>query len=301
MAFEDEDEVECEFEVEGSMASDLDCLRCPCGGTDYRWRLAPPNGGASVGVAACSACGLSRTVPPPYDAEQDFAGYSGMPDPVAFTAGEEAIGLNLARRVLLCVPPAARRGRLLDVGAGFGFTMRAARDLGWDEAIGTELNEAQAAFAASRWGLGILTGDLDSLGLEPASFDTVVFKETLEHLVDPASHLLTARRLLLPGGILVVHVPNFEGWMPRTRGIEWVGLVPDQHVWQFTPGSMRDLVERAGFKVDCVSARISLYYPPDTRSALHRAWWMLRWYPVIRGQELFDRADSLVCVATPGV
>ena len=253
-----------------------------------------------MGVAACSACGLSRTVPPPYDAEQDFAGYSGMPDPVAFSASEEEIGLRVARRVLLCVPRAARRGRLLDVGAGFGFTMRAARDLGWDETIGTELNEAQAAFAASRWDLEILTGELDALGLEPESCDTVVFKETLEHLVDPAAYLLTARGLLRPGGILVVHVPNFEGWMSRMRGSEWVGLVPDQHVWQFTPSSMRTLVERAGFRVGRVSAGISLHYPPDTRSAVHRAWWMLRWYPVIRGQELFDRADSLVCVAALG-
>jgi SAM-dependent methyltransferase len=69
-----------------------------------------------------------------------------------------------------------------------------------------------------------------------ASIDLVLATETLEHVRVPATFLAEARRVLRRGGRLVVTVPFSARWH----------YVPDDY-WRFTPSSLRDLFEDAGF------------------------------------------------------
>lgn len=80
--------------------------------------------------------------------------------------------------------------------------------------------------------------------VEDASVDLVLATETLEHIPDPAVFLAEARRVLRPGGRLLLTVPFAARWH----------YVPHDY-WRFTPSSLRDLLVAAGFADPVVTAR----------------------------------------------
>jgi SAM-dependent methyltransferase len=118
------------------------------------------------------------------------------------------------RRALLLA--AVRPGeRVLDLGCGAGRFVGALRDAG-AEPVGVEIAQAaldRATRNAPGADLRLLSED-GSLPLEHASVDLVWCSEVLEHVADTAHLLLEARRVLRPGGRLLVTVP-FHG---RVKG-----------------------------------------------------------------------------------
>lgn len=116
------------------------------------------------------------------------------------------------RRVLAMLD--GRRGRVLDVGCGPGLMTRALAERGW-EVCGIDLLEpavAQAREEADRseWGprAHYAAGDADALPFAPAAFDAVIAMGVLEYLPDATRFVAEMRRVLRPGGLLVVAVPS---------------------------------------------------------------------------------------------
>jgi SAM-dependent methyltransferase len=111
------------------------------------------------------------------------------------------------RRALLLAE--ARPGeRVLDLGCGAGRFVAALRDAGADP-VGVEVAEAALARAravAPGADLRLLEPD-GSIPLEHGSVDLVWCSEVLEHVADGAHLLQEARRVLRPGGRLLVTVP----------------------------------------------------------------------------------------------
>ena len=98
--------------------------------------------------------------------------------------------------------------RVLDLGCGAGRFVAALRDAG-AEAVGVELAEAaleRARRNAPGADLRLVEPD-GSLPLDHASVDLVWCSEVLEHVADTAYLLLEVRRVLRPGGRLLVTVP----------------------------------------------------------------------------------------------
>lgn len=122
--------------------------------------------------------------------------------------------------------PAEKRGRVLDVGSGAGRTLSELRRLGW-QVEGVDL-DARAVEAAMRdYGLAsVRVGTLHSLAHSPDSFDAVVMSHVIEHIHAPVELLKECRRILKPGGMLVVATPNAEGLGRRWFGKDWRVLEP---------------------------------------------------------------------------
>jgi len=142
--------------------------------------------------------------------------------------------------------------RVLDLGCGAGRFVAALRDAGAD-AVGVELAEAalqRARANASGADLRLVEGD-GSLPLEHASVDFVWCSEVLEHVADTEHLLLEVRRVLRPGGRLLVTVP-FHG---RAKGA-LIALVRfdrhfdplGQHLRFYTRSSLRTTLERSGLE-----------------------------------------------------
>lgn len=153
-------------------------------------------------------------------------------------------------------------GRLLDVGGGEGaFARAAARERGV-EAWLLEPDPAAAARARAG-GLSVLEAPLEALGDgHDGSFDAVTLLDVLEHLDDPRAGLATIKRLLRPGGTLLVSTPNVGHW-PLVRDLAEgrfdylpVGSLCWTHLRFFTERSLRQLLQEAGFTVEWVA-------PPD--------------------------------------
>src|SRR6185503_7537952 len=101
----------------------------------------------------------------------------------------------------------------------------------------------------------------DTTGVVPypdASFDVVTSIEVIEHLHPAIAHrfLQEARRLLKPGGRLIVTTPNYRSLWPFIEMVlERVSPVKyhDQHINKFTPTSAVKFVESGGFEVQALS------------------------------------------------
>jgi SAM-dependent methyltransferase len=95
--------------------------------------------------------------------------------------------------------------------------------------------------ARRRHGLAALGGDLDRLPLADGAADVVCLLDVIEHLVDPTTALGEARRVLTPGGRLIVNVPAHE-WL-WSEADEFLG-----HVRRYTRGALRRELTDSGFR-----------------------------------------------------
>jgi len=145
----------------------------------------------------------------------------------------------------------ARRGGarvLLDVGCGDGTTAEVLRACLATEGsrpfiAGVDWSSV-AATAAGRRGFAVVRGTADDgrLPFRSESVDVVVVSEMIEHVVDTDAVLEEARRVLVPGGALVLSTPNLAAWY--NRALLAVGVQP-----VFSEVSLRGIYGRPGREV----------------------------------------------------
>jgi SAM-dependent methyltransferase len=155
-----------------------------------------------------------------------------------------------ARRRALLLGEAHAGERVLDLGCGAGGFLTALRDAG-AEPVGVEIAEAAAERARAT---GIEVRLLEPDGTIPAAhgeFDLVWCSEVLEHIPDVGAALFEVRRVLKPGGRLLVTVPRIS----RVRALLRFEQEFDplgQHVRFFTRRSLATTLDATGFAADVI-------------------------------------------------
>jgi 2-polyprenyl-3-methyl-5-hydroxy-6-metoxy-1,4-benzoquinol methylase len=100
-------------------------------------------------------------------------------------------------------------GRVLDFGCGWGAFSKMLEERG-NEVLGIDLDDNAVEICRLVWGdserLRFETAAITDL--EPASFDSVVSNEVIEHVHNPGNYLHQINRVLVPGGRLVISLPN---------------------------------------------------------------------------------------------
>jgi len=139
-------------------------------------------------------------------------------------------------------------GTLLEVGSGAGRFLARMRREGWS-VRGTDFDPVVAERIRSRYDIAIDVGDLRSLAYASESYDAVAMSQVLEHVPDPIALLAECRRVLRPGGRLVLSTPNARALAHRRFGRAWRGLEPPRHLHLFTREALARSAERAGLRV----------------------------------------------------
>ncbi len=150
------------------------------------------------------------------------------------------------------------KGRLLDVGVGRGEMLMAAKEAGW-ECEGIEPSATFAEYAAKRTGAKIWQQSIEEAELEAESFDVVILTAVLEHVYDPDKVIAKVAKVLRPGGLLFVDVPNEAGLYfkmgnlyQHLRRRNWsVNLAPTFspfHIFGFSPKSLKKLLSKYGLQ-----------------------------------------------------
>ena len=85
------------------------------------------------------------------------------------------------------------------------------------------------------------------------TWSAVIFWHSLEHLRRPVRSLRHAAKLVAPGGVLVVAVPNATSMQARLFGDYWLALDLPRHLVHISPPALLSQVEELGFKVERVS------------------------------------------------
>lgn len=157
-------------------------------------------------IVACRGCGLvlRNPRPPARAIARAYRADSYGPERLASLFAAQ---LELGRRqVAEAAPFLPERPRLIEVGSFVGGFLAAAQERRWD-ALGVDPGEEVGAFCRAR-GLRVHGGTLDTAPVEPAGLHAVAIWNTFDQLPDPAPTLRAARRLLRPGGVLILRVPS---------------------------------------------------------------------------------------------
>ncbi len=145
-----------------------------------------------------------------------------------------------------------KRGRLLEIGSYLGIFLDRIRSTGWD-VVGLEPFHTVAESSRKTYGLNVVEKLLPEAQFPDADFDAVIMLHVIEHLPNPAEYVREIRRILKPGGMLVVETPRFDSLMFKVMGRRERSLSNcDGHIYFFTVPSLSALLERNGFKVERV-------------------------------------------------
>ncbi|HEY6202891.1 MAG TPA: class I SAM-dependent methyltransferase [Candidatus Limnocylindria bacterium] len=218
-------------------------------------------------IVACQVCGLARRDPIPapgdlraiYSAEDYFQLSSatgiGYRD---YFADATVYRPYFRRKVAILRRYATPPGALLELGAGAGFALEAARDAGWD-VHGLELSSGAVAWARQRFGVDVAVGGFDDLR-DHECWDVIAAFQTIEHLVDVRSALRQVREALRPRGLVFLTSPD-HGSLSRkaTRGL-WPSYRPE-HLVYLDQRSLRRLLEEEGFHIELIGADDPLLVP----------------------------------------
>jgi len=152
----------------------------------------------------------------------------------------------------------ARKGKLLDVGAGKGYLLETAISRGW-QAEGFDVDSVLTKKLSDKYNINVYDGDFASLNIEPETYSAVTLHQVIEHLKDPVSYINKIKQILKTGGILFLVQPNihsrsalfklaFEKLGIRKKNI---GAYYDtsHHLFYYTPSTLKKFIESNGFKV----------------------------------------------------
>jgi SAM-dependent methyltransferase len=184
-----------------------------------------------IDVLTCDSCGVVRQrVPMTSKQYRDYYAfnyygvvYSHSPEQDRDTAAKrlEAHGGYL-------------KGRILDIGSGTGAFVLACRDAGL-EAWGQDLGVVGP-------GRYTYVGELQDHSFPAGWADVVTMHDVLEHLPDPVATLLEVRRILKPGGTLIVDFPSFHTVDGHHH---WKKT---EHLWMLTSLQLVGLLAQTGFQ-----------------------------------------------------
>jgi SAM-dependent methyltransferase len=153
----------------------------------------------------------------------------------------------------ICREVTDRRPRILDVGCGTGANLLMLSKYG--DAEGVDVSEDALAFCRERGLEKVKLGAGEELPYEDGSFDLVTAFDVVEHMDDDLAGLTEMRRVLRPGGRVLLFVPAFM--------FLW-GLQDDvsNHRRRYRLPELRRVLEQAGFEVERTTyANITFFLP----------------------------------------
>ncbi|MGE4158082.1 MAG: class I SAM-dependent methyltransferase [Planctomycetota bacterium] len=150
-------------------------------------------------------------------------------------------------------------GRHLDVGSSFGFLMDTMGKAGFDTE-GVEISKPAIRHAREVLGRKVTEGVFTSARFPDNTFDAITMTDIVEHLARPRVELREAWRVLRPGGLLLVAVPNmpFQRFKMKVADVwetllgrrpSWGTVIPRIHINHFTRHSLRRMLEDERFEV----------------------------------------------------
>lgn len=162
---------------------------------------------------------------------------------------EEEAGQRVTARGLLArLERHVDRGALVDLGCWVGFLLDEARTRGWDPVVGVEPSTFASSYAREQLNLDVRTEEVLTADLPDEAHQAVVMGDVIEHLPDPGAALGRVHELLVPGGGVMLMLPDAGSRLARVMGTRWWSVIPT-HVHYFTRKSLTRLLSDRGFEL----------------------------------------------------
>lgn len=139
-----------------------------------------------------------------------------------------------------------RKDSALEIGCSSGFFLEELQARGFRDVHGCEPSVEARALAHPKVREGIRTGFFTAEAYPDAAFDLICAFQTLDHLADPKAFLAACLRKLRPGGHLYLIVHHAGSLQAKVFG-EKSPIIDVEHIYLFTPKTLKRAVEEAGF------------------------------------------------------
>jgi SAM-dependent methyltransferase len=250
------------------------CIVCGSSGAHQRFDAKEMmfGTGEPFSYGECSSCGTLQLLNPPADMGRFYPsdGYYSMNDvdqplPSRSRRTVQQMRTRLALRAPWLPPERWSYGKvpswarwfhglgvrihssILDVGSGTGALLQQMARQGFRSLHGVDPFIPRTISYAS--GVIVHRSTLSEIA---GQYDLVTFHHSLEHMRDSHQALADARRLLRPGGHVVVRIPIADSWAFRHYGARWTGLDPPRHLFVYTRKAVKTLSDAAGLQVSQV-------------------------------------------------
>ncbi len=201
-------------------------------------------------VFMCSECGFNFTQDYPEESEigafyesEDYISHSDTSKGLSNKLYQTARTIMLGRKkVLVEKITRLNKGKILDIGSGTGYFASVMKKGGW-LVNGIEINEKARDFSKSHFGLEVNTPNRISM-YESGSFDCITLWHVLEHFHDPLKYFSEVYRLLKPGAVCMVALPNCSSYDANHYKQFWAAWDVPRHLWHFQSLHIQNLLRK---------------------------------------------------------
>jgi 2-polyprenyl-3-methyl-5-hydroxy-6-metoxy-1,4-benzoquinol methylase len=137
--------------------------------------------------------------------------------------------------------------QMLDIGCSVGATLTAAKNLGW-QPMGVDVSQRAAKVCKQR-GVECTVVQDGELPFEDGAFDLVTNWHVIEHVLDVRQTLTEWRRVLKPGGIMILETPDASYLKARIMGPRYKKFWPAEHLYTFTRENLTSIMSSEGFEI----------------------------------------------------
>jgi len=218
---------------------------CICNSNDY----SIITNGPIVQIIKCSGCGLMRQGSILFREDKDIFSFDGGAEHIRGQVKEkEEIQTKHDLEILnVSNKHFPDKGKLLEIGCSTGKLLNEIRKDGW-KVSGVEPQKWSCELAREKYNLDVINSTIDDAGIKEKSLDVIVLIHVIEHLINPYESIKFIKKLLTPGGILVLETPRYDSFMFRIlKGKE--RSVISGHLYYFTSNSLLSMSRKVGSSI----------------------------------------------------
>jgi len=223
-----------------------------CGGSDHTLLFQNQDhiSGETFPIERCNQCELIATANVPKDLSKYYTTQYYGEDGKRFNfVIEWAIGLVRKSRTKIVSKNKKTPGSILDIGCGRGLMLHYLKQSGW-KAEGVEYSPELSRAAKETYGIDVhVAQNIEECKFADESFDAVTILHVLEHVPNPKKTLKEIYRILKPGGICIIEVPNIKSWQARLSHGAWFHIDAPRHLFHFSFRFLKQTLSEIGFKI----------------------------------------------------
>lgn len=240
-----------------------------------------------INFAECKKCGFIFVYPTPsIETQQEYYDKEYKSGLYKLASDTENLRKKLNQRRFSEISKYIPKGNLLDIGCGAGFFLDVAAEKGLS-AYGVELS-TEASNKTKLRHRNVFNGSLEHARYPDSFFDVVTIFDLIEHVLNPDITIREIHRIVKPGGFVVFTTPDISSWHAKIMGKYWYQINPHQHLFYFSPSTIKRILEKNGFTVldikknykiftvDTILKMAEFYYPSFFKILTLFKWFLSR-------------------------
>lgn len=233
------------------MAEDIHC--CVCHNHDVqKFKLKYQK--EKYAVVVCDTCDF-HFIPPYYRKKIEYSNYKNANVTEAIRNGNNWLKVQRHKLRFQFVSKFVKKGKLFDLGAGWGHFMLAAKELGYD-IYGVEISEEPYKYCVNDLKLPVDHIDFFNLD-ENKKFDVITMWDVLEHIDKADVFLQKCHKLTADGGYLILQVPQIDSYFSKKQKDNW-NMMGLDHVNYFSLKTMKQILANNGYEMVAVKSSFEI-------------------------------------------